>query len=262
MRNQGLAERIKTIRLSKGLSQEQFGELFSPVAARSIVSRWESGSSVPSAGRIKKIASLGHISVEELVNGSVNDLIKETSKYIYSVYSKNFDGSDLPQTKLSREIWQKLNTHKDTSNYSDQRLVSAIDIIFTINGDNYDPTSDGFDKNYAFNLKAGLDYCSEQLAKKFKWFSVSNLSVERLLFNFKIEAEHHSYGYTPTNKGLLTAVRDKLNESALDVESIANADIDPTLSDIPEINKDFYKKLIQLIDDTNEKLTELYNKYV
>lgn len=261
MKNKGLAKRIKTIRLSKGLSQEQFGELFSPVAARSIVSRWESGNSIPNAKRIKKIASIGKISVEELVAGSVNDLIKETSKYIYSVYNDNFDNFGSPKNKLSKEICLKINEHKDTSEYSDQRFVSAIDIILIIDADNYVPSPKSKNKNYFLNMKAGLDYCSKQVAFRFKGWSVYDLTVERLLFEFKIYAENHFYGYVSTNKGLLIAARDYLNECTLELQSIAKVDLDPTMSSVPNINKDFYKELTMLINKTNDKLTDLYKKY-
>lgn len=262
MRNKELANRIKLIRLSKGLSQEQFGELFSPVAARSIVSRWESGNSVPNAERLKKIASLGGISVEELINGSIDDLIEKVSDYIYLMYCEHFDGYDFPITKIGKEIWSKLNFHKDTSEYKDQRLVAAFDIIFVINADNYNVHSDEVNKNYKLNMKKGLDYCSDRVALEFKGSSVTNLSVERILAHFKFAADDHFYGYTPTNEGLVTVLRDEINEGSLKIDSIANVDVDPSLSSVPKINKSFYKELKELINNTNDKLTELYNKYI
>lgn len=68
-----LGDRIKTIRLSLGLNLQQFGDEFNPVADKSIVSRWERGRSTPNAERIKKIAELGGISVEELLHGNVEN---------------------------------------------------------------------------------------------------------------------------------------------------------------------------------------------
>lgn len=72
-----LSSNIKKIRLQKGLNQQQFGELFFPIADKSIVSRWEKGKSVPSAERLKKIAELGNMSVNELLYGSLANRVRE-----------------------------------------------------------------------------------------------------------------------------------------------------------------------------------------
>lgn len=64
-----LGQKISSIRLNLGLSQEQFGELFIPNADKSIVSRWELGKSVPNASRLKTISQLSNISIDELIRG-------------------------------------------------------------------------------------------------------------------------------------------------------------------------------------------------
>ena len=63
-----VGNRIKNIRLSLSLTMEEFGKLFDEPAAQSIISRWEVGKSVPNANRLKKIAELGDMTVQELLN--------------------------------------------------------------------------------------------------------------------------------------------------------------------------------------------------
>ena len=63
-----VGNRIKDIRLGLGLTMEEFGKLFYEPAAQSIISRWEVGKSVPNANRLKKIAELGDMTVQELLN--------------------------------------------------------------------------------------------------------------------------------------------------------------------------------------------------
>lgn len=60
-------QRIKSIRLSLGKNKREFGELFNPMADNSNVSRWESGKSIPNNKRLKRIAELGELSVDELL---------------------------------------------------------------------------------------------------------------------------------------------------------------------------------------------------
>lgn len=62
-----VGKRIKSIRLQLGLTQENFGGLFD--ATKGNVATWEKGSSLPTADRIKKIAIIGNIDVNELLYG-------------------------------------------------------------------------------------------------------------------------------------------------------------------------------------------------
>ena len=62
--------RVKVIRKSLGLTMKEFGiRMGNPVASDSIVSRWEKGKSFPNNERLKRIAEIGDISVEELLYG-------------------------------------------------------------------------------------------------------------------------------------------------------------------------------------------------
>lgn len=62
-----LGQKIKELRMDKGLTMEEFGKLFD--ASKSIVSRWERDISVPNEKRLKRIAKLAGKSVSEFVYG-------------------------------------------------------------------------------------------------------------------------------------------------------------------------------------------------
>lgn len=64
-----VGNKIREIRMSRGLTMEEFGEKIYPVAHKSIVSRWESGRSIPNNSRLKQIAEIGNISVVNLLKG-------------------------------------------------------------------------------------------------------------------------------------------------------------------------------------------------
>ena len=67
--NPDIGNRIKQVRLKNGKSQEDFGSLFDPPVNKASVSRWESGRTLPASKRLQKIADLGGVSVEYLING-------------------------------------------------------------------------------------------------------------------------------------------------------------------------------------------------
>lgn len=80
-----VGHRIKTIRTQKGLTMREFGKLIEE-AAQSLVTRWENGTSIPNNERLKKIADLGGISVNELLYGDMKNF---TSSYFDERISEN-----------------------------------------------------------------------------------------------------------------------------------------------------------------------------
>lgn len=65
--------RIQQIRRNKGMTLEEFGKLFD--AGKSNVSKWEKGSSLPNNKRLKSIADLANITVDELLHGKEKEQI-------------------------------------------------------------------------------------------------------------------------------------------------------------------------------------------
>ncbi|MCJ1783127.1 helix-turn-helix domain-containing protein [Mammaliicoccus sciuri] len=62
-----VGKRIISIRLKSGMTMENFGN-YTNNANKSLVSKWERGMSLPNKLRLKKIAKLGNITVDELLD--------------------------------------------------------------------------------------------------------------------------------------------------------------------------------------------------
>lgn len=62
-----VGQRIEDIRLSKGMTLEEFGKMFG--ASKSNVRSWEIGKNLPNKKRLKNIADLAGITVQELLEG-------------------------------------------------------------------------------------------------------------------------------------------------------------------------------------------------
>lgn len=67
-----VGRRIKNIRLSKGLTLDDFGEIFK--ADISNICRWENGKTLPNKNRIYKISKFAGITVNQLLYGSEQDI--------------------------------------------------------------------------------------------------------------------------------------------------------------------------------------------
>ena len=66
--NHNVGQRIKSIRISLGLTMEEFGKRFD--TSKGTVNNWEKGRNLPNKNNLKAIAELGEISVDELLYGS------------------------------------------------------------------------------------------------------------------------------------------------------------------------------------------------
>ena len=73
--NKNLSKLIKSTRISLKMTQEEFGKQFNPPAAKSIISRWEKGTSTPSAERLLTISKLSGYTVDELLYGTLDQSI-------------------------------------------------------------------------------------------------------------------------------------------------------------------------------------------
>lgn len=87
--NQAIGQRIKNIRLEQKLTQEEFGKLFTPPAARPVVVNWEKGNYKPQKERLNKIAEMGNTTVEYLLTG-VDPISGKTDRYYSEVPKKKF----------------------------------------------------------------------------------------------------------------------------------------------------------------------------
>ena len=62
-----VGERIRSIRLSMGMTTEEFSLIFNPAPSKGTVSKWEGGKYLPNPKRLTDIAFYGQISVDELL---------------------------------------------------------------------------------------------------------------------------------------------------------------------------------------------------
>jgi len=133
--------KIRLIRKEKGLTLKQFGELFSPPASDSIVSRWERGESSPNNARLKRIADLGGVTVKDLMGSDTGKKIRRirinlgytmeefgkalnTSKGAVNNWEK---GINLPNKSRLKKIAELGNTTVDElTNYHSKEMVNQL----------------------------------------------------------------------------------------------------------------------------------------
>ena len=126
-----IGKRIKEIRLGKGMTTKEFGELLS--ATDSNVSSWEKGRTSPNPERLKVIAKIGNTTVEELLYGDVirtyfnehwENLIgnEDASKEYYDINQEEFEYVQSVKEKIYNNFYKLafeygINNNNDNNFY-------------------------------------------------------------------------------------------------------------------------------------------------
>lgn len=99
--------RIKAIRENVGMTMVEFGEWLE--TTQSSVSNWERGENLPNKYRIKRIATIGKISVQDLLHG--------VKRYMYVITYSNYSGP-IVRTDTYARVYTSLEAAKrDVARY-------------------------------------------------------------------------------------------------------------------------------------------------
>ena len=122
-----IGKRIRTIRLEKGMTLEEFGKLFK--ATKSIVYRWENGTSLPNPERLKAIAKIGDTTVEELINVDI-----DYQNFKKLLIEKDPDIKKLILSKLSDLPYENYKTYNEKYMFSrsGEKILDLISLILCL----------------------------------------------------------------------------------------------------------------------------------
>lgn len=134
MDKKAIGSRIRAVRLRLGLSMEEFIERIDnkPGKGRSgTVNNWESGKNAPNKQRLKRIAELGGVSVEYLINGSrlsIDDIKKLADKltkegYLTSEEIKKANEAMLDSKEISKTIFDSTNQKAKAKLKNQQQIL-------------------------------------------------------------------------------------------------------------------------------------------
>lgn len=134
MDKKAIGSRIRAVRLRLGLSMEEFIERIDnkPGKGRSgTVNNWESGKNAPNKQRLKRIAELGGVSVEYLINGSrlsIDDIKKLANKltkeeHLTSEEIKKANEAMLDSKEISKTIFDSTNQKAKAKLKNQQQIL-------------------------------------------------------------------------------------------------------------------------------------------
>ena len=89
-----LAENLRVLRTKSGRTLEDVADILD--VSRQSVAKWETGDSYPDIDKCARLAKLYNVSLDALVNKSIDELLKEPTKddrYIFGVTKVREDGT-------------------------------------------------------------------------------------------------------------------------------------------------------------------------
>ena len=229
-----IGQRIKQIRREKGMTMEEFGNLLS--TSKSIVYRWEIGTNLPNPERLKIIAKIADISVEELLYGNI------LRQYFNEHWTRLIKNKDTTKDYCT--------THdvETSKNYFITHTINTKKEFYNINQKELEYIKSNKERLYDIFCKNILEYgYSENNNINIRIF---NLSVYMLLKEYYISQEDNNFFRTT----LIQTVSEAINRIDL---SIVNATKQTTNVD----DKLFFNQLLELTKEYTKNFNLICAKY-
>lgn len=258
-----VGQRIKKIRINAGLSMEALGKKLS--TSKGSVNNWEKGKNLPNVNRLKKIAELGNISIDELIYGDLREaiinLMCEYEHYpnVYKLPKNNFvaQGKNLAEQKYLEHIYDYANFRLYSS-----PVISKPKEMFIDKEKRTDEQNEIIEQYYrendnTFNKKiflTALDIAQRSDVKPYEKQELARILSEVV--------ENLFYSYTPDNKGLLNLVRDKLEQLNQEIDSFiyvtyVNDNYVHTNRN-NAISIELEESIKKIIDDAEQEILDIY----
>lgn len=120
-----VGQRIKNIRLSKGMTLEEFGKIFN--ASKGNVRSWEIGTNLPNPERLKMISKIADISVNRLLYGSNEERL---ANIIHKILKKYNLENDINYSLIYEKAKISLPTNDLTNEELENYIINEVNEYF------------------------------------------------------------------------------------------------------------------------------------
>lgn len=220
-----VGNRIKIFRKELGLSMKEFGSRLDSKASDSIVSRWERGISLPSNDRLKNIANLANISVEELLYGDERNYI---NPLITNIAANKYDITIGNDSDMVNHIFNRLNSYSydstEASLYSENKDIFDSILLYP-----FDMDSNGLIRTATLDLSRSIN------------------KIKELTENRKDDLSKKEYKDLTHTKDIITEI---LQQAYYDIDGM---DVDSHFSSVNKYEKELQK---EIDDNANSEILD------
>lgn len=283
-KNKDIGLRIKKIRKSQNKTLEEFGKLFSPPASKSIVSRWESGKSIPSVERLQKLSQIAKCSIDDILYGTLKENILMLVNAILSYSKYEEDSLENKLATIGYPKYKEDSLENKLVNVGNSTLrISEVDFFIGLfNNDFFEmppehlrgPLDDNRRKEYqewkkgtldknGFSKK-GIEYIvnvSEDIAKA---KDIKAYEHGELLDIILGEEKRHFDDMRYTNESLRDRVLIGLDDLIDDIDtfvSVYNKKTKEWVRLNNEVDYSYYESIRNFLSETYSEFLSLYGGY-
>ncbi|WP_405076309.1 helix-turn-helix domain-containing protein [Ligilactobacillus acidipiscis] len=268
--NNNLAQIIRSTRAKLHKTQEEFGKLFNPPAAKSIVSRWENGTSSPSNERLIAISKLSGFSVEELLYGTLENSIHDVMDMAFSIDFGKIPRTDfISQAKNFNQRTFFTNIYDFRSFFESSYFGTPRPKAWKIHDREWtDEEKKEVDDYYSKEFDRGVDLLTQSVLKIAQATDIKPYEKGMIARLLSEEAERVFTEQTRTKEGFFNMVLQDLSDLIEDKiwrmfhgikmsgdhkEVRIDSEIDPDLeTKVSKIIEEAYKKIENLSEYNNE----------
>ena len=120
-----IGQRINTIRLTKGMTLEEFGKIFG--ATKGNVLKWEKGQSLPNPERLKTIAKIADTSVNTLLYGEMR---RRIAKIVSLTAKTNPKFNSIDVRGVTRRLYHALPSMDYTNKELEEFIIHELETLF------------------------------------------------------------------------------------------------------------------------------------
>lgn len=250
--NMFLGKTIKNIRLKLGKSQEEFGKLFDPPAPKSAVSRWEHGGS-PNKKRLAQIAKLGHIPLDELINGTLLEAVSNLGSSLYTEYFNYLKYMDVEGNDVRTYIVEAAQRNTES-----RLIYKSVAEFFS-----YVELERPNDLKKLFEYYAGEVYTEARIQE------IKSTDTLLLLNLFVDVAKRRVFEFERNNTGLINSTIEELDDLSQNVSEFVYGYRRDTLFtdaiqkhdervELPnKIDKELFNSILKVLEDAKTKILKL-----
>ncbi|WP_459128407.1 helix-turn-helix domain-containing protein [Latilactobacillus curvatus] len=250
---------IKAARLKMGMSQSEFGELFDPPAAKSIISRWEKGMSTPSPDRLPQLSKLTGCSVEELLYGSLRDSIIEILNKINEFTPFVLNSRTQEDFVATAPTVEEVPVYRNIYDYVTYRQLDSYKVrtrdFFELTKSDSPEDKQAVSDYYSEDKRIGDEYIINITLKIAKALNLHPYDRNQLLMIMADEAKKHFEDITHTTKGLLRMVLDDLTElTSAKIYSLIYVTRNGSTTRIADIDENIERKLDAILTNAIDEI--------
>lgn len=253
-----IGQRIRAIRKKLGLSMSAFAERIDNKAKSGTVSNWETGKNLPNNERLKRIAELDGISVDELLFGSLEDVIYSIMSDVAKLKRMNLSNKNLDnkEEELLAEIERSLfmaitfRQRMESEYYSNEIDFSSLSDTEKINLIKKRELEEN--ETIQYLITASVRECQEK--------NISISDTISILECMKKAISNYAYRQEYNTEGLINFLHSELDHALLRATEYVYLPDENVDKKRESIDHDISEEAYSIIMDAMDKLDDLKEK--